>query len=64
MTVTLKDSQGLLLYLPLDATGRGFGRKSALDQAFLETGRRLAHLLPLSYLPDRPPHPGAAFYDP
>ena len=64
MTVTLKDSRGLLLYLPLDATGRGFGRKSALDQAFLETGRRLAHLLPLSYLPDRPPHPGAAFYDP
>ncbi len=64
MTVTLKDSQGLLLFLPLDATGRGFGRKSALDQAFLETGRRLSRLLPLAYLPDRPPHPGAAFYDP
>ena len=64
MTVTLKDSRGILLYLPLEATGRGFGRESALDQAFLEAGRRLARLLPLAYLPDRPPHPGATFYDP
>ncbi|MGC8529438.1 MAG: hypothetical protein ACP5OP_04480 [Leptospirillia bacterium] len=63
MTVTLRSSQGLLLFLPLDVTGRGFGRQSALDQAFLEAGRQLAHLLPLVYLPDRPPHPGAAFYD-
>lgn len=64
MSVTLTDAKGVFLVLPLDSTGRGFDESSAFDQAFREAGQRLARLLPLSYLPDRHPHPGAAFYDP
>lgn len=64
LSVTLTDPQGIYLVLPLEATGRGFDESSAFDQAFREAGQRLARLLPLSYFPDRHPHPGAAFYDP
>lgn len=64
MSVILRNSQGIFLSLPLAATGRGFKESSALNQAFREAGRRLARTIPLSYLPDRHPHPGDLFYDP